>query len=120
GAMESYVLKADRGRAVHGDHILGVDYWVERNFNITEDRSIARYSDQRDAHLGELKADPELMRLHEAAVAWRKARFDVLMQQEPFRALFGRLLMTPPTRVVPLKAAQFMVRYANLARQTTP
>ncbi|MEM8654477.1 MAG: glycosyltransferase family 2 protein [Pseudomonadota bacterium] len=120
GAMESYVLKADRGRAVHSDDMLGVDYWVERNFNTAEDRSIARYRSARDAHLTELMADAELARLHTAAVAWRKARFDTLMQQEPFRALFGRLLMTPPTRPVPPKAAQFMIRYANLARQSAP
>jgi hypothetical protein len=38
------------------------------------------------------------------------------MKQEPFRALFGRLLMTPPSRAVPLNEARFLVRYANLGR----
>jgi len=118
GAMESYVLKADRGRAVHSDDMLGVDYWVERNFNTDEDTSIRRYDAARDAHLAELKADETLADLHDQAVAWRRVRFDALMQQEPFRALFGRLLMTPPTRPVSAKAAQFMIRYANLARQS--
>ncbi|MBY5932294.1 glycosyltransferase family 2 protein [Tateyamaria omphalii] len=118
GTMESYVLKADRGRAVHSDDILDVDYWVERNFSTDEDTSIERYRNARDANLSALKADGTLSKLHADAVAWRKARFDALMQQEPFRALFGRLLMTPPTRPVPPKAAQFMIRYANLARQS--
>ncbi|WP_299591762.1 glycosyltransferase family 2 protein [uncultured Tateyamaria sp.] len=118
GAMESYVLKADRGRAVHSDDILGMDYWVERNFCTDEDRTISRYRERRDAHLGDLRADGTLGALHADAVAWRKSRFDTLMKQEPFRALFGRLLMTPPTRPVPPKAAQFMIRYANLARSS--
>ena len=118
GAMESYVLKADRGRAVHSDDMLGVDYWVERNFNTDTDTSIRRYDSARDAHLAELRADPQVASLHAAAVDWRKSRFEALMLKEPFRALFGRLLMTPPTRPVPSKAADFMIRYANLARKS--
>lgn len=116
GAMESYVLKADRGRAVHSDDRLGIDYWVERNFCTDQDRTISRYTDRRNAYLADLQADDTLRALHADAVAWRKSRFDQLMLQEPFRALFGRLLMTPPTRPVPEKAAQFMIGYANRAR----
>lgn len=117
GAMESYVLKADRGRAVHSDDMLGLDYWVERNFNETEDQTIRRYDNARNAHLDALRSDATLEKLHNNAVAWRKTRFDELMLQEPFRALFGRLLMSEPTRPVPKDAARFLVRYANLARR---
>lgn len=116
GAMESYVLKADRGRAVHSDDLLGMDYWVERNFCTDTDTSIRRYDAGRDAEWTKLRADPTLAALHDDAVAWRKNRFEALMEDEPFRALFGRLLMTPPTRPVPPNAAQFMVTYANKAR----
>ncbi len=118
GAMESYVLKADRGRAVHSDDLLGMDYWVERNFSTDRDDSIRRYDTARDAHLTALKSDKALAKLHKNAVAWRKDRFDALMLQEPFRALFGRLLMTPPTRPVSPQASRFMVRYATQARTT--
>ncbi|MGI3168122.1 glycosyltransferase family 2 protein [Pseudooceanicola sp. C21-150M6] len=117
GSMENYVVKADRGRAVHSDHMLGVDYWVERNFSATEDTSILNMSDPMLSELKRLKADPQLGPLHQAAVAWRKERFEYLMKQEPYRALFGRLLMTPPTRVVPLNEARFLVRYATMARE---
>jgi hypothetical protein len=117
GAMESYVLKADRGRAVHSDDLLGLDYWVERNFNSDTDSSIAALGPQRTAKLEELKADPVLADLHAKAVNWRHQRFDTLMQLEPYRALFGRLLMTPPTRPIPLKEAQFMVGYAQKSRR---
>ena len=116
GTMESYVLKADRGRAVHSDDLLGVDYWVERNFCSDQDTTIRRYDVRRDEEWAKLRDDPMLAALHEQAVTWRKDRFDQLMLQEPFRALFGRLLMTPPTRPVPPKAAKFMVSYANKAR----
>jgi hypothetical protein len=116
GAMESYVVKADRGRAVHSDHMLDVDYWVERNFSTDEDSTILAMSDRMEAERAALMADGELARLHGAAVAWRKQRFGELMQLEPFRALFGRLLMCGPTRPVPLGAARFLVHHANLAR----
>jgi len=123
GAMESFVLKADRGRAVHSDDLLGLDYWVERNFNTDEDLSIQALAPARAAVLATLRDDPVLARLHGAAVAWRSARFETLLQQEPFRALFGRLLMTPPSQPVAQKAAHFMIHHANLARaqaQNTP
>jgi hypothetical protein len=118
GAMETYVLKADRGRAVHSDHMLGLDYWVERNFNTESDTSIMATAEARDRALTALMADSQLAELHARAVTWRRNRFDMLMQREPFRALFGRLLMTPPSRPVTAKAARFMIRHANLARQS--
>lgn len=117
GAMESFVLKADRGRAVHSEDMLGLDYWVERNFNTVADTTIQSLAGPRAAALAELKADPVLANLHQDAVAWRGKRFEELMQQEPFRALFGRLMMTPPSQPVPQKAAHFMIGYANLARR---
>lgn len=117
GAMESYVLKADRGRAVHSEDLLGLDYWIERNFNTDEDTTIQSLAAPRAAELAAMKQDPVLTQLHADAVAWRKARFEALMQQEPFRALFGRLLMAPPSQPVPRQAAMFMVHHANLARK---
>ncbi len=116
GAMESYVLKADRGRAVHADHALGMDYWVERNWNTDEDTSILALDSS--AHRAQFSGDPVLADLHGCAVAWRKTRFDALLALEPFRALFARLLMTPPSQPVPLKAARFLAGHATRARQS--
>ena len=120
GAMESFVLKADRGRAVHSDHMLGLDYWVERNWNDAEDTSIHRYAAVTDRLRAELMADEELAALHAQAVAWRKDRFDALMLEEPYRALFGRLLMAGPSRPVTPQAARFLTSHANRARTAAP
>ncbi len=117
GAMESFVLKADRGRAVHSDHLLGLDYWIERNFNTDTDTSIQSLAGPRNAALADLRADKTLSKLHAQAVSWRQARFETLLRLEPFRALFGRLLMAPASLPVPREAARFMVQHANLARQ---
>ncbi len=118
GAMESYVLKVDRGRAVHSDDLLGLDYWVERNFNTDTDTTISALAPARAAHLADLKQDDTLAALHGAAVAWRKARFEALMPQEPYRSLFGRLMLTRPSQPLPTGAARFLQHHASLARQS--
>jgi len=116
GAMESYIVKADRGRAVHDSDPLGMSYWVERNWCVETDTTIAALKSERDAILTRLRDDPQVDALHNAAVAWRHARFEALMLQEPFRALFGRLLMTPPSTPVSLESARFLFRFAQMAR----
>ena len=118
GSMESYVLKCDRGRAVHGADKLGMDYWVERNFGTDEDTSISALAARTAQQRALLAADPETAALHKAGVAWRHARFDQLMQQEPFRALFGRLLMTPPSSPVSKQSAAFLYHFTQKGRQS--
>ncbi|MDQ2088370.1 glycosyltransferase family 2 protein [Marimonas arenosa] len=117
GSMENFVVKADRGRAVHSDHMLDLDYWVERNYIDEEDRTIAALAIPRAERLAALKADPQLAELHADAVAWRKARFLELLTEEPFRALYGRLLQTPPSRPLPPQTARFLMQQAQ-RRQT--
>ena len=98
GAVESFLLKRDRGRGVHADSGLDAGYWVERNFNVEEDRSILGLESRplRDA----LHADPVLGPLHLAAVDWRRRRFRELMRQDEWRSFYGQLLMAGPTRVL--------------------
>ncbi|WP_200809599.1 glycosyltransferase family 2 protein [Aquimixticola soesokkakensis] len=116
GAMASYILKCDRGRAVHDADRLGMDYWVERNWCVEEDNSISRYTPARDAIRTALASDPVLADLHTKAVAWRHARFGELMESEPLRALFGRLVMTPPSQPVPQQVARYLFRFARNGR----
>ena len=98
GSMESYLVKCDRGRANREASGFDMGYWVERNLCEVEDRSILEL-DSRDLRAA-LRADPVLGPLHAAAVGWRKARFAALLAEEPWRALFGRLLMTPPSQAL--------------------
>jgi hypothetical protein len=118
GDMQSFVLKADRGRAVHGDDRIGIDYWVERNFNQEEDRSISALAGQTAALRDELRRDPVLTQLHADAVRWRHEAFARLLQNEQSRALYGRLLMSAPSRLVPEAEARFMIRQAQAAGET--
>ncbi len=116
GAMESYVLKRARGRAVHEGDLLGMDYWAERNWSNVEDTSIRASDPLRDPHLARYKADDTLTKLHNAAVTWRKTRFAELMADEPNRALMGRLMMSPPAQPIPIKLARELFDHAQKSR----
>ncbi|MGR3362692.1 MAG: glycosyltransferase family 2 protein [Maritimibacter harenae] len=118
GAMESYILKRDRGRAVHAGEPLGLDYWTERNWVAEEDTSIRQSDALRDPWLTRLMGDAPLAELHAEAVLWRRQRFDRLMLEEPNRALFGRLLMSPPARPLPPEAAKMLIAYGQRAART--
>lgn len=106
GAMHSFVLKADRGRAVHSSDRLGLDYWVERNLNTEEDRSALPLWYRAAPIRAGLAKDPVLAELHRQAVAWRKVRFEHLLTQDTYRDLFGRLIMTPPSQPIPETVAR--------------
>lgn len=102
GSMEGYVVKAARGRANRDASAFDLGYWIERNLNHAEDRTILSLpsANLRDA----LAADAVLGPLHRAGQVWRKERFRSLMQDEAWRSLFGCLLMAGPSRA--LTAAQ--------------
>jgi hypothetical protein len=112
GAMESYVVKCARGRANREAAGLDMGYWVERNLCDVEDRSADLLAAPRAAWRARLMADPDLARLHAGAVGWRRARFAALMAEEPWRALMGRLMMTPPSRVLTAAEAAAIRRFA--------
>lgn len=118
GSMESYVVKCDRGRANREASGFDMGYWVERNLNQIEDRSILGLNSR--AERDRLHADPVLGPLHQAAVAWRKARFTALMADENWRAVFGRLLMTPPSQVLDRTTAQPLLRHQRPAPTKKP
>ncbi len=108
GAMQSYLVKCDRGRANRDASVFDMGYWVERNFSDVEDTSILALAGVTQPMIDQLKSDPNLAALHQNAVAWRHARFAALMVQEPWRALFGRLLLTPPSRVLSAEQARLI------------
>ena len=112
GAMESYLVKCDRGRANRDAATFDMSYWVERNFCAVEDASILALAGPAGGLRSDLLADPVLGPLHRHGVAWRQARFSALMEDEPWRALFGRLLMTPPARALSAQQAWLVWRHA--------
>ncbi len=112
GAMHSYLVKCDRGRANREASAFDMGYWVERNFSDVADRTVLALDPEIQPLIDQWKADDQLSALHQTAVAWRHARFDALMSDEPWRALFGRLLLTAPTRVLSADQARMVWQHA--------
>lgn len=116
GSMQDHLVKCDRGRANRDAPAFDLGYWVDRNFCDVPDASILPLADRAAPLLAELRADPVLGRLHAAALAWRRARFAALMAGgEDWRAHFGRLVMTPPTRALTLAEAREIWRRRGAA-----
>jgi hypothetical protein len=114
GAMQSYLVKCDRGRANRAASAFDLSYWVERNFCDEEDASILPLAARAAPLRAALRADPVLGPLHDAAVAWRRDRFAALMAaEEGWRALYGRLLMTRPTRALTAPEAARIWRHGR-------
>ena len=108
GAMQSYLVKCDRGRANRDASAFDMGYWVERNFSDVEDKSILALAPAVQPLIDHLSLDADLFALHRSAVSWRQARFATLMKEEPWRALFGKLLLTPPSRVLSTDQARLI------------
>lgn len=116
GAMESYLLKCDRGRANREAQPFDMSYWVERNFSVQEDRSILRTAPLSAPLRAELQGDPVLNDLHQAALLWRRNRLAELLLLEPYRALLGRMLLCPPSQPLGEEQAKLMADLGSLAQ----
>ena len=117
GSAESFLVKAARGRPNHMDVAIGLDYWVERNFNAVEDRSILRHRDGVQAAVADLLSDPVVRDLHEAGIAHRRARIDALLRDHDVFRLFSLLAQSPDTPVLP---ADVQIALCRLRRHAPP
>jgi hypothetical protein len=120
GAMESYLVKCDRGRANREASSFDMGYWVERNFCEVEDRSIDALAPQIIPILAGFMADTVLADLHQKSVLWRQNRFACLMQDEAWRGLFGRLMLSRPARCLTEAQARLIWHHGATPPRTTP
>lgn len=91
-SAESFLVKRERGRINHVDQDQGLAYWTARNYSTETDTRAAQFMAQRVAPvLAELKADPELSRLHAEAVEWHRARIAYLKAQPDYLALYNSI-----------------------------
>ena len=109
------MVKQARGLPNRSDKGVDLMYWVERNFNTDNDSTISALAPDRARNEKVLRNDPELADFHAQAVKWRQNRFCELMEQETFRSLYSRLMMTPPSMPLELKAAGELIDYASRA-----
>ena len=95
-------MKRRRGRALHVDRSIGLNYWVRMDWSDVRDRTIQANGPRVAAERARLMADPELARLHREGVAWHRARAEALRTEPEFRALWEAtegIALTPAERV---------------------
>ena len=117
GAAESFLVKAVRGKPNHTSDPIDLAYWADRNFNDVEDQRILRHQPQINERHTDLRRDPELARLHDAGVAWRKAKIAELLRDSDSFYLMSRLLQMPPTKVLPMPMQKQLLRRLSIVRQ---
>lgn len=94
-SLDSYLVKNDRGDVNREHRAFDDSYWRERNDPAWEDTSILRYNDRLRTEMEALLSDPEVARLHEAAVAAHRAKRDELMARPAMAELAKRLTTLP-------------------------
>ncbi len=81
-SVDSFLVKRDRGRTNHVDDDQGIAYWTHMNYNRERDTSIHTHLPALGKAMAEMLKDPDLARLHEAAVAWHRAKIAELRQRD--------------------------------------
>ena len=87
-SLEGFLVKRDRGRTNHINVDQGQSYWLDMNVNKEVDTSIQVTAEKAEPLLAELKADPELAQLHQAACDWHRAKIASIKDRkdwDPFR-----------------------------------
>ena len=91
-SAESYLIKRQRGRALHVDRSIGINYWIRMDWSdhrdITIKRNIPRVREEYDR----LLADPVLRDWHDKGFAWHKAKAEELHNMPEFEELYQQAL----------------------------
>lgn len=117
GAMESFLVKVARGKPNHTSDPIDLAYWADRNFNDIEDTRILRHQPAITERLNDLCRDPEIARLHQAGVDWRKAKIAALLQESESFYLMSRLLQMPSTQVLPKVKQRQLLHQLGIMRR---
>ncbi|MEM7521211.1 MAG: glycosyltransferase family 2 protein [Pseudomonadota bacterium] len=95
-ALDSYLIKNDRGDVNRENRAFDDSYWRMRNDGSYFDDSILRYETDLRAEVARLKALDGVAALHDAAVAAHLAKRDALLAQPSYRDMRAQLLGASP------------------------
>ncbi|TYB81668.1 glycosyltransferase family 2 protein [Maritimibacter fusiformis] len=98
-SAESFLIKRQRGRALHVDRSIGLNYWVRMDWSGNRDITIKRNIPRVRAELARLMADAEVARLHDAGVSWHRDKLRELHGVPEFEELYTQALATDLTEL---------------------
>ncbi|MGR3322731.1 MAG: glycosyltransferase family 2 protein [Pseudooceanicola sp.] len=91
-SAESYLIKRQRGRALHVDRSIGLNYWIRMDWSDFRDVTIKRNVPRVRAEFGRLLADDRLRALHAAGVDWHRDKARELHENPEFEELYQQAL----------------------------
>ncbi|OUS04178.1 hypothetical protein A9Q96_14545 [Rhodobacterales bacterium 52_120_T64] len=110
GSVENYIVKQMRGKPNHSTDAIDLAYWVDRNFNEVEDRTIQKTDKFSSPILSHYKSDKTLAELHQKSVTWRRTQIrSLLIESDPFY-LYSRAIQMGSTEVLSQPLQQELFR----------
>ncbi|MEO0939694.1 MAG: glycosyltransferase family 2 protein [Pseudomonadota bacterium] len=91
-SAESFLIKRQRGRALHVDRSIGINYWIRMDWSDFRDITIKRNLPRLRAEYDRLMQDAELAALHRAGFEWHKAKAAELHGMPEFQDLYTQAL----------------------------
>lgn len=104
-SAESFLVKRQRGRALHVDRSIGLNYWVRMDWNNHQDVTILRHLPRMQAELDALKADPKLSKIHDEGVNWHHEKAKELHKTSEFEDLYQQAISLELTDLERVAAA---------------
>jgi Glycosyl transferase family 2 len=98
-SAESFLIKRQRGRALHVDRTIGINYWVRMDWSHNRDITILRNRDRLGVEMAALMDDVTLATLHQSAVDWHHAKAAELHEMPEFKDLYANALATKLTEL---------------------
>ncbi len=87
-SAESFLIKRQRGRALHVDRSIGLNYWIRMDWNDHRDITIKRNLPRLRAEYDRLLADPVLADWHARGLAWHRDKAATLHRSPEFAELY--------------------------------
>jgi hypothetical protein len=91
-SAESFLIKRQRGRALHVDRNIGLNYWIRMDWSVHRDITIKRNIPRLRAEMDALMQDPALTAAHHRALEWHRAKAAELHGMPEFADLYRQAL----------------------------
>ncbi len=87
-SAESFLIKRQRGRALHVDRSIGINYWIRMDWSDFRDITIKRNVPRLRAEYDRLMEDDTLRNWHQSGLEWHRAKAAELHLNPEFADLY--------------------------------
>lgn len=91
-SAESFLIKRQRGRALHVDRSIGINYWIRMDWSDFRDITIKRNIPRVRAEYDRLMQDDTLRKWHQKGRDWHRAKAEELHENPEFQELYEQAL----------------------------